>query len=164
MTKYEDLAGESRVWIFQANTEWSETGQKALFTELTRFVDNWLSHGSLLKAHFKLIDRRFIVFFADEEGDRMCGRAVDASVRFVKELETKYNLVLLDRNLVAYIDHNGKIQECRLDELNMLLEQGKITPETMVFNNLVHTKNEFEKSRLVPLSESWQQRYIMQNH
>ena len=164
MTNYEDLAGESKVWVFQANKELSEQEQQAISSELTAFVDNWLSHGSLLKACFKLVHNRFIVFMVDEEGDRMCGRAVDASVRFVKELETKYKLVLLDRAMMAYIDSNGKVQGCKLDELSSLMEQGKVSPATKVFNNLVQNKTEFEKSFVIPLSESWHQNYIMQNH
>lgn len=164
MTNYEELAGESRAWVFQCSKELSESEQKAISIELINFVNNWLSHGSLLKATFKLLHNRFIVFFVDEEGDRMCGRAVDASVRFVKELETKYNLVLLDRKLMAYIDASGKVQSCKLDELNSLMEEGKINPETKVFNNLVQNKAEFEKNWIVPISSSWHQNYIMQNH
>lgn len=164
MTNYEELAGESRAWVFQANKELSETEQKAITDELTDFVDNWLSHGSLLKACFKLLNNRFIVFFVDEEGDRMCGRAIDASVRFVKALEAKHHLVLLDRSMMAYMDNDGKVQGCKLDELNTLMEQGKVTPETKVFNNLVQNKNEFEKNWLVTLAGSWHQNYIMQNH
>jgi hypothetical protein len=163
MTNYEELAGESRAWIFQANKELSDTEQKAISIELTNFVNSWLSHGSLLKATFKLLHNRFIIFFVDEEGDRMCGRAVDASVRLVKELEAKYNLVLLDRAMMAYIDRDGKVQGCKLDELSQLMEQGKVTPDTKVFNNLVQNKAEFENSWIVPLSSSWHQNYVMQN-
>jgi hypothetical protein len=100
----------------------------------------------------------------DEEGDRMCGRAVDNSVRFVKELETKYKLILLDRNMMAYIDNKGNVQGCKLDELNQLIEEGKISPETKVFNNLIQNKTEFDTKWTVPISESWHQNYIMHNH
>jgi len=164
MTNYEELAKESRAWVFQANKELSEQEQKPLSAELTDFVDSWLSHGSLLKAHFKLLYNRFIVFFVDEEGDRMCGRAVDNSVRFVKALEAKYNCVFIDRNMMAYIDNSGKVQGCKLSDLNKLMEEGKITPETKVFNNLVQNKTEFDTNWIMPLSQSWQQTYIMQNH
>jgi hypothetical protein len=164
MTNYDELAGESRAWVFQANKELSEEEQKSIAAELTDFVDKWLSHGSLLKAHFKLLHNRFIVFFVDEEGDRMCGRAVDNSVRFVKELEAKYKLVLLDRNMMAYIDGNGKVQGCKLADLSKLMEDGKINPETKVFNNLVQNKSEFDKNWIVPLSQSWHQNYITQTH
>jgi len=164
MTNYEELSGDSRAWVFQANKELSEQEQKLISAELNAFVDTWLSHGSLLKAHFKLLHNRFIVFFVDEEGDRMCGRAVDNSVRFVKELETKYKLILLDRNMMAYIDNKGNVQGCKLDELNQLIEEGKISPETKVFNNLVQNKTEFDTKWTVPISESWHQNYIMHNH
>jgi hypothetical protein len=163
MNNYEELANESKVWIFQANRELSKSEQESISAELTKFVDNWISHGSLLKACFKLLHDRFIVFVVDEEGDRMCGRAVDSSVRFVKELEAKYKVSLLDRNQMAYIDRNGAVQGCKLEELSELMDANKVSPETKVFNNLVQNKTEFEKSWLVNLSTSWHQNYIMQN-
>lgn len=163
MTNYEELAGESRAWVFQTNKELSDVEQSAISAELTNFVNGWLSHGSLLKATFKLLHNRFIVFFVDEEGDRMCGRAVDASVRLVKELEAKYNLVMLDRAMMAYIDNEGKVQGCKLDALSHLMEEGKVTPDTKVFNNLVQNKAEFDTNWIVPLSSSWHQNYVMQN-
>ncbi|HXB10703.1 MAG TPA: ABC transporter ATPase [Bacteroidia bacterium] len=164
MNTYEELVGESRVWVFQAERELSETEYEAITGELTQFVDNWISHGSLLKATFQLLHNRFIVFMVDEEGDRMCGRATDASVRLIKELEAKYHISMLDRNRMAFIDNKGEIQSCKLNELNYLIEEGKVTPQTKVFNNLVQNKNEFEKSWIVPMAESWQNSYIMQNH
>lgn len=162
MTDYNQLAPGSRVWIFQSDREFSADENKAISDELFQFVENWLSHGSLLKAHYKLLYNRFIVFFADEDGDNMCGRAIDASVRFVKELEKKYGASLLDRSRVAYMK-NDVVYSCTLDELGQQIENGEITPNTEVFNNLVSTKDEFDKSWTVPLSKSWHRSYIMQN-
>lgn len=162
MTEYNKLAPGSRVWIFQADRELLPDENEAISNELSQFVENWLSHGSLLKSHCKLLYNRFIVFFADEEGDNICGRAIDASVRFVKELEKKYSVSLLDRGRVAYII-NGKVEACTLDELGQRIEDGIITPDTEVFNNLVSTKEEFDNSWKVPFSKSWHRSFIMQN-
>lgn len=162
MTDYNTLAPNSRVWIFQADREFSADENSSISNELLQFVDNWLSHGSLLKAHYKVLHNRFIVFFADEEGDNMCGRAIDASVRFIKELEKKYSVSLLDRSRVAYLKNN-KVYACTLDELGQLIEAGKITPDTEVFNNLVSTKEEFDSQWTIPLDKSWHRSYIMQN-
>src|ERR1700742_4333973 len=101
MTDYNALSPGSRVWIFQSNREFTDSENVAISDELLHFTDNWLSHGSLLKAHYKILHKHFIVFIADEDGDSMCGRAIDASVRLVKELEKKYNLILLNRSMVA---------------------------------------------------------------
>jgi hypothetical protein len=162
MTDYNSLAPDSRVWIFQADREFSSDENSSISNEILQFVDNWLSHGSLLKAHYKILHNRFIIFFADQEGDNMCGRAIDASVRFIKELEKKYSVSLLDRSRVAYIK-NDKVYACTLDELGQWIETGKITPETEVFNNLVSTKEEFDNQWTVPLAKSWHRSYIMQN-
>jgi hypothetical protein len=162
MTDYEKLDANSRVWIFQSDRELSESELQSVNGELTIFVDKWLSHGTLLKAHFELLHKRFIVFFVDEEGDNMCGRAIDASVRFVKELEKEYDLSLLDRSRVAYLKNNN-VESCTLDELTQRIEDGEVTQDTIMFNNLVPTKAEFEKSWMIPLSSSWHRAYVLQN-
>ncbi len=159
MSKDVELTGESKVWIFVADRQLSESESGSIGAELSQFADNWLSHGKLLKSSAELLYNRFLFFAADEEGERMCGRAIDAIVRFVKELEARYSVSLLDRNQMAYVNHTGKVQNCKLTELNGLLEKGEITSETKVFNNMVSNKNQFEKEWLVPLSESWQLRY-----
>jgi len=162
MTQYELLAPESRTWIFQSARELRASESEKITSELNAFVENWLSHGSLLKASYKLLHNRFIIFFADEEGDRMCGRAIDASVRFIRELEARYGLSLLERNRVAYIK-NGKVLSCTLDELGQKIDDGEITSNTILFNNLVSTREEFEQSWMVPLSKSWHRSFAMQN-
>lgn len=162
MTDYNLLSQDTKVWIFQANRELSAKECNSIIVELQAFVNNWISHGSLLKAHFKLLNNRFIIFFADEEGDRMCGRAIDASVRFVKELESKYSLSLLDRHRIAY-KAGDAIRDCSMEEFTALYEKGIITDDTLVFNNLVVSKNEFENNWMIPLSLSWHNSYIMQH-
>ncbi len=162
MIPYEQLAATSKVWVFQAEREFSEAEVQLLTTKLNAFTDNWLSHGSLVKGHFKILYSRFILFFADEQGEAMCGRAVDASVRFIKEMETIFGVPMLNRNLVAYLK-DGKVFSCTLNDLAHLSEEGKITPDTIMFNNLVANKADFEKNWMIPLSSSWQQNYILQN-
>jgi hypothetical protein len=161
MTAYEDLAPSSKVWIFQSEREFTPEELQSLTDSLTAFVNNWLSHGALVKGHFKLLHKRFIVFFADEQGEAMCGRAVDSSVRFIKELETKLGTNMLNRSLVAYMK-DGKVLSCNLNQLAQLSEEGKISPDTLMFNNLVATKSDFEKNWMIPLSASWHQNYILQ--
>ncbi|NNM94686.1 MAG: ABC transporter ATPase [Bacteroidia bacterium] len=159
MSRYEELAGDAKLWVFIANRPLSDAEAAAIGAEMRGFTDSWLSHGSLLKAHSEIKNNLFLIFAADAQGDSMCGRAIDASVRFVKVLETKYGVSLLNRNLMAYTAKDGKVQSCLLSELHHLMETGEITPETLVFNNLVSNKNEFEKAWTAPLSESWQWRY-----
>lgn len=162
MVPYEQLAPTSKTWVFQAERELTDTEKELLTNKLIAFTNNWLSHGSLVKGHFKILHNRFVVFFADEQGEAMCGRAVDASVRFIKEMETLLGISMLDRKLLAY-EKNGKVFSCTLSELSALLEDGTISNNTMVFDNLVSTKQDFENKWMIPLGSSWHQNYILQH-
>lgn len=161
MVSYEQLAPGSKTWVFLPERELTEPEIKLLTDKLTAFTDNWQSHGSLVKGHFKILYNRFIVFFADEQGEAMCGRAVDASVRFIKEMEILFGIPMLNRNLVAY-KKGDKVFSCNLNELSSLLEEGTISQDTLMFDNLVATKADFENRWMIPLSSSWHQNYILQ--
>jgi hypothetical protein len=160
MTSYTDLSPDSKVWVYLSGRELSNTETESLTNDLLNFTSNWSSHGEPVKGHVKLLENRFIVFFADVQNDTMCGRAIDAILRFIKELEIKYSLSLLDRNKVAFLSGEGKVVVCSLSELEKLAEGGIITSETLFFNNLVETKDAFEKNWKTPFKDSWQKKLV----
>ena len=75
-------------------------------------------------------------------------------MRFVKDLEKKYDILLLDRNLVAYKIGNV-ISLSHRNEFIELVRSGKLNENTIVFNNLVSTLGEFETKWETKLKESW---------
>ena len=161
MKTHKDLSSFTKVWIYQCDKFFSPE-QVNTFNELAlTFKENWMSHGNPVNGTIELFHDRFIVLFVDEKEEQSCGRAVDASVRFMKELEQELGVKLLDRMLVAYRDAN-KIKSCSLSEFEKLIEQGKVNANTIVFNNTIHSISEFENSWEVPISKSWHARLLAQ--
>ncbi len=145
---------QSRVWIYQSSKEFMPD-QVNTFNELKNvFLQTWESHGSPVKGKMELLHNRFIVVMIDEADERSCGRSVDASIRFMKELEQELGLTLLDRMLVAY-KKGEQIHSCTLPEFEALAQKGQVNKDTIVFNNTVQTIAEFEKGWQVPAEKSW---------
>lgn len=115
------------------------------------FVAQWTSHDQLMKASIDIFHNRFIVVCVDEKTAPASGCGIDKSVKFIQSLEKEFNTSLLDRMSVAY-RKDGKIYSSPLAELKNL---GEIT----VFNNLVATKEEFEKNWEMPLEKSWHKKF-----
>ena len=159
MISHKELSPQTKVWVYQADKELSDV-QVELFSKLSEvFAEHWESHGKPVKGTLELFYKRFIVVFIDESDEQACGRCVDSSVRFMKELEEELHVKLLDRMLVAYRSKN-EIRSCTLSEFKQLIAGKQVNAETLVFNNTVHSLPEFEKLWEVPLKDSWHKRLL----
>ncbi len=160
MNKFKDIHPNSRVWIYQSDKEFT-TGQLKTIDELKHvFLAHWETHEKPVKGRINVLHKRFIVIATDEGEERICGGSIDASVRFMKELEQELNVSLLNRMLVAY-KKGEQIFSCSLPEFEMLIKKGEINQHTIVFNNTVHTVAEFEKNWEVPAEKSWHKQLVI---
>ena len=170
MTVLKDLPSHSRIWIYQSNREFTETEVKQIKALSEQFINEWTSHNQKMKASIELLHNLFIVIGVDEKTAPASGCGIDKSVKFIQSLEKEFNTTLLDRMNVAYKknsdaptlkgEEKGKIQICTLNELASLLKEEKINSGALVFNNLVSTKEEFEKNWEIPIEKSWHKQFI----
>jgi len=57
-------------------------------------------------------------------------------------------------------EKNGKIQAANREEFAQMYQKGELTDETIVFDNLVKTKGDFEVNWRKKLGESWHKRMV----
>lgn len=159
MYSYEEMPANSRVWIYQCDREFNERETNEIDFLGEHFADTWASHGNDLKAFVKVYYNRFIVVMVDELQAAASGCSIDKSVAFIKSLEGRYGVNLLNRMVMAYWNEDKKVTTCNLNELTKLLEHSFITEDSTIFNNLVKDKAEFETKWQVPLRDSWVLQY-----
>jgi len=145
---------QSRVWVYQSNREFSASEVTEIQEKLNAFTAEWQAHGHQLKAKAEIIHNFFIVITVDETASNVTGCSIDASVRVLKEIETQYNLDLFNRFNMAYMVDN-KVFSLNKEDFETLVSIKKITPDTIVFNNMVQTLEEFETKWQVPFAQSW---------
>jgi len=156
MTPYQKLSPESKVWIYQSSRSFTdqETGELCIILE--KFADEWASHGKNLSAYATVQYKRFIVLIVDETAAGASGCSIDTSVHFMKEVEKQYQIELFNRLNLAYLTGQGDTVELvHKSKLSELFENQTLNEETLVFNNLIETKYDFEHSWKIPLRESW---------
>ena len=151
---YKNLADNTRVWIYQSNRPLSEQEVKSIQEQGDDFIRRWSAHGAKLNASFEIFHNLFIALFVDEEQAKATGCSIDKSVRLIKSFEKEFDLSLLDRTRIAYRDGNI-IRICTSEELVGKMRERIINENTIVFNNLVSTKKEFQALWETPLKESW---------
>jgi hypothetical protein len=156
---YRSLPDNTRLWIYQSSRPFSEDEIPALKPLLTRFTEGWASHSQQLCAFGDVFFGWFIVLMVDENRAGASGCSIDSSVSFLQQLEKHYGVDLFDRMTFAWLDGNG-VKTASRDEFALLYNEGAINDETLVFDNLVNNKGDFEKGWLKPLGESWHKRMV----
>ncbi len=159
LVDFNTLPEESRVWIYQANRSFSEDERNEIETKLKHFITDWTAHGKDLQAGFKLVYKRFIVIALNQNANIATGCSIDASVRFIQQLEQDYNVDLMDKMNVSY-KQGEFIAYKPLVDFKKMAKQKAISKNTIVFNNLVTNIAEFNENWEVPASESWHSRFL----
>ncbi|BCY29081.1 ABC transporter ATPase [Flavobacterium okayamense] len=156
---FENLPKHSRVWIYQSNRKLSDD-EVVEINKLTKlFIEDWSAHGQGLEASFIIRYNRFIIIAVNQDVQSATGCSIDASVKFIQDLEQKYSIDLLDKMNVTY-KQGEFIAHKTLIEFKQMAKQKAVSEHTIVFNNLVNTIEEFEDFWEVPASDSWHNRFF----
>ncbi len=148
------FAKESKVWVYQANRILSLSEALEAEELINSFCEEWRSHGAEVQAYGNLFFGQFLILMADETTAGVSGCSTDSSVRFVKELEKKFQVDFFDRNNLAFWVKD-KIQILPLSQLVYAFENSFITPDTPYFNNTILNKEQLETEWIIPLKNSW---------
>jgi hypothetical protein len=143
------LPDHARVWVFQADSLLTDADAELLQREGSAFASAWKAHGKELGARFAVICNLFAVMAVDESRDGATGCSIDALQK-----QDEFGVSFTNRMCIAYLE-NDEIRLCKSGDLVQLKINEKITPETLVFDNLVTTLGEFKQSRLKPAALTW---------
>ncbi len=156
---FESLPEESRIWIYQSNRKFSDEEMTEIETALQSFLENWSAHGTSLESSYELKYNRFIIIAVNQEVQSATGCSIDASVEFIQTLEKKYNVDLLDKMNVTF-KLGEHIAHKPLIDFKKMVKDKAVTENTIVFNNLINTIEEFNESWEVPAADSWHSRFF----
>ena len=159
LADFSTLPDNSRVWVYQCNRKLSEEEVAIITEKTTEFLTQWTAHGTNLEAGFEIKYNRFIVFGLNQENASASGCSIDASVHFIQLLEKQFEVDLLDKMNVTF--YNGDfIAHKSLADFKKMAKAKSVSPNTVVFNNLVNTKEEYLENWEVPAKESWHNRFL----
>ncbi|WP_316736214.1 ABC transporter ATPase [Pedobacter aquatilis] len=145
---------QSRVWIYQSNRQFNATEEKEILQKLEAFTSQWKAHGNELMAKAEIRYGYFIILTVDESQAGVTGCSIDSSVRIIKDIEQTYNVDLFNRFNIAY-KLEGEVHVQGKEDFETLVNIKNVTPETIVFNNMVQTLQELETKWEVAFKDSW---------
>lgn len=156
---FESLPPESRIWIYQSNRKFSDDEMVEIEKDLNEFLNNWSAHGAALEASYQLKYNRFIIIAVNQDVQAATGCSIDSSVAFIQNLEQRYDVDLLDKMNVTFKNGEHVAHKTLIDFKRMAKEKA-VTANTVVFNNLVNTIEEWNDNWEVPAGDSWHSRFF----
>jgi hypothetical protein len=156
---FSDIDFNARVWVYQANRALTTEETGIISETLKPALDQWEAHGKTLIASGKVFENRFVVIAVDEREELPSGCSIDKSTHWLKEIGHQLNIDFFDRSL-AFIDDNGRVETIPVPKIKQAVQDGEITPYTVVFDNQVSTKAQWMKRWKISASESWLNRYF----
>lgn len=158
-TEFQNLNNNSKVWVYLSNRMFTEDELVEMDILLKNFIEQWTAHKQELKASFTVYGNCAVILSVDQSLNDASGCSIDSSVREIRDLESKFNVELFNRNLVAF-NKQGKFEIVEMEKFRELLSQNTIDENTIVLNTLIETKGDVELDFAIPLHSSWHKQLI----
>lgn len=156
VVSFPTLSDTARVWIYPSSRKFYEQEVPELSQRIEQFLHNWFSEP--VKNGFQIAYQRFLIFGVEND-KTIATPDIDKLVGFILELEKIYEIQLLDRMNVCF--KQGKyVQYKDLKEFQKLIKQKAVSKNTVVFDNLIENKADFDDYWELPITESWYNRYL----
>lgn len=149
----------SRIFVYQADRKLSDEEANEISKQVELFVQQWQAHGKTLDAGYEVLANLFIVLKVDETHAEASGCSIDDSVAFIQHLGQTYGIDFFDRQQFAY-EKDGKVHNDHLQNLDDLVAKGIISADTIVYNNLIRTHEEYQNQFRIPFKHSWHKRLL----
>lgn len=159
LVPFESLPTQARIWIYQSDRIMSSEQVVGIQKDVEKFLTRWVSHQVEIEAGFAIYHNLFLIIGANQFRSQLSGCSIDASVHEIKRIEHNNNVNLLNRMHLAYRNSVG-IQIVHLSKFKNLLSTRELSENTIVFNNLVQTKEALSNEWEIPISQSWHRKYL----
>lgn len=143
---FDQLPPNARLWIFAADRPLSSAERPTFLADIDRFLDHWAAHKVPLPAARELRYDRFLLIGVDESSTGASGCSVDALVRAMKTFEEVYGLELVNHAPVLYREGDD-IRRVPREEFRELARSGRLTPDTVVFDNTLTSVGALQQGR-----------------
>jgi hypothetical protein len=132
------LAGDARFadspcWVFGSSRPLAGA-EGAVGSRLADFMARWQSHGAPVAGLYGIVHSRFLVIVQSPEGAAATGCSIDSMKGEIAALEGILSTRLQDGGRIYYRGPDGAVESATRAEFKALAAEGRITPDTEVFD------------------------------
>ena len=148
------FAPTSRIWIYQSSRPFSSTESVQIQKSIDEFISAWTAHGAAVKGIGLIAFNQFIVLIADESHTQVSGCSTDSSVHFIQQVQQTWKTDFFNRRTLAFWMQD-EVHLLDMGDLPSAMENQTIHAETLYFNNLVATLQDWRNHWIQPIKNSW---------
>ena len=132
---------------------------EAIQNKLNGFLPGWNSHGSPVQGGFVILEDRFVIVAHRPMEISGCSR--DDLLFSMQDLGKALGLEWQGAARIFYRDSNGRIENVDRLEFKRRVQEGLITPDTIVFDTTLREVNPILEGRFaLRASQSWHARLM----
>lgn len=156
---YNKIPKWGKLWVFPSSRKFYPQEIPGLKESVEEFLNNWTNNGQSLNSAYKLTYDRFIIITVDDSEISLSLKAHDELAAFIQELEKRFEVILLDKINVCY-KQGDFVQYKDIVEFKKMMKSKGVSTKTIVFNNMITTKEELENDWEINIMDSWLGRFI----
>jgi len=149
LVDYKNLSDSSKVYIYPSSRKFYKEEFPIINGRTEEFLNNFEGVNSFYEIKF----HRFIVIIVSDKTPLSIEKN-DILVTFIQSLEKEFNVSLLDKVNVCF-KQGEYVQLKEISEFKKLIKNRSVSNKTMVFDNLINTKEEYENYWELPAKVSW---------
>ena len=153
ISDYNSLPDDAKVWVFPSQKKLYANEIESIEKKISDFILEWENENEDLTATFTIKYNRFIVLFAETE-TTISTKTTNELISFIIQLQTDLETDLMDK-MNACFKQGQYVQYKDLKDFKKLIKDKGVNKKTIVFDNTIATKLEFDEYWEVPASESW---------
>jgi hypothetical protein len=154
LVDYKTLTKTSKVYIYPSNRKFYKT-ELPVLKDLT---EKFLSDFNGVDSFFDIKYDRFIVIIISDRTVLSLDQN-DSLVGFIQNLEKEFRINLLDKINVCF-KQGEYVQLKEVPDFKKLIKNRGVSKKTIILNNFVNTKDEFEHAWELPAENSWISHYF----
>ena len=150
---FKELPGNSKVWIYQSEREFTSDELTWLNDELKTFTTEWTVHSQTLKSSYDIRHGYFIILGVDQSLNDTSGCSIDSSVRIIKKIGDHLNIDFFKRENLLF-STNENIEIVSISDIKQHKNKN-INIQSEFFNNLVNSIDDLTENWLIKVEKSW---------
>ena len=159
IVNFKEIPKWCKLWVFPSSRKFYPQEISELKTSIETFLNEWSSNEEGFNCAFQLKFDRFIIISVDDSEKKLSLKAHDKLSAFILSLEAKYEILLLDKINVCY-KQGEFVQYKDLKEFKKMMKSKGVSKKTIVFDNMITTKEELENNWEINIMDSWLGRFM----
>lgn len=152
LVEFDQLEANAKLFLYPSDKKFHPELFTAVENKLEVFVKEW-SNNNDIEAGFSIKYQRFIII-AVNNTKPITTSIIDELVTFIFKLQLEHELELLDKLNVCF-KQGEYVQYKDVKAFKQLIKNKSVNQNTIVFDNLINTKEELESDWELPAEDTW---------